>query len=578
MRKRDRKLSSTNLERTGYTFSRVDLYRQAASELRTRDSGLARYVIEIFGPDLIGSLAFAIDPFKQFVNLSNNVALLSEGAPVVRTRKRVGIESSQRKLLYETSVVVQSYQRNPQKGLFDYMYTGPTRTVSSGSTNRTSQPKVYAWSKDTTARTRPKGKNQGEFEIFVPSLRSPDRSYGYHKIDRIVYNAIGTGQLIKSNTYVYSKSIGPEFRIEDAAVQAYLPVIRARALAEMQKNVLGMLDQVQPSHRTFDLVRQIAELRELPQTLRGSLEVWQSFERLVGTNLFRTLQQSTSSWLNPILLRDYSRILGRNTGFRFDELATLDQNAGSAYLTFKFGWESTLRGIFDFLPSPHMVARQINRLINRIGRDTSFRTRRTWTEDETSTPEISFSLLRDEVLARQVRIAGKRKTELRLVANFNIQFPQADIPRLRRELYLRKLGAYPSASDVYNLIPWTWLGDWFLGAGDYLELIESIANDRSLINYGFITYRQESDLDLTASGRFTTEVTRLINGVSNNSSRSVVIAHTGKLKLVYQLRRSIPSLTNVKSIWGSNLNSHQSAIIGALLSTRSGSRARRDAS
>lgn len=577
MRKRDKKLSE-NLTLTGYTANRVDLYRQAATDLRTRDSGLARYVIGIFGPDLIGSLAFAIDPYKQFTNRSNNVALLSEGAPVVRTRKRVGIEASQRKLLYTTSVVVQSYQRNPQGGLFDYMYTGPTRTTSSGSTNRTSQPKVYAWSRDTTARTRPKGKNQGEFEIFVPSLRSPDRSYGYHKIDRLIYQNIGNGQRIKSDTYVYSRSIGPEFRIEDAAVQAYLPVIRNRAVTEMQRNVLAMLDDVQPSHRTFDLVRQIAELREFPTTLRGTLEVWQSFERLVGTNLFRSLQQSTSSWLNPILLRDYSRILGRNTGFRFDELATLDQNAGSAYLTFKFGWESTLRGILDFLPSPHRVARQINYLINRIGRDTSFRTRRTWTEDETSLPEISFSLLRDEVLARQIRIAGKRKVELRLVANFNIQFPQADIPRLRRELYLRKLGAYPSASDVYNLIPWTWLGDWFLGAGDYLELIESIANDRSLINYGFITYRQESDIDLTASGRFTTEVTRLINGVSNDSERSVVIAHAAKLKLVYQLRRSITSLTNVKSIWDSNLNSHQSAIIGALLSTRSGSRARLDAS
>lgn len=213
-----------------------------------------------------------------------------------------------------------------------------------------------------------------------------------------------------------------------------------------------------------------------------------------------------------------------------------------------------------------------------MGKGTSFRTKRSWIEEETSHPNVTFNVLRGETLIGTDSSVGTRKVELRLVANFNVNFPYVDIPRLRRELFLRKLGAYPSASDLYNLIPWTWLGDWFLGAGDYLELIESIANDRSLINYGFITYREESDINLCARGRFSTTVHRDINGSSSSTERYFYMEHTGRLKWVYHLRRSIPSLANVRTYWDSNLNSNQTAILGALLSSKGGSRARHVAS
>lgn len=529
---------------------------------------------------MIASLAFAIDPYKQFRNSPNNVARLTDGPQVVRYRRKIGIPAAERKLLYKNVSVSYSYANNPQGPLLSYIYTGPTRSVTSGVVNRPSQPVVYAHSWDTTRRTRRKGQNQGEFEHFTPSLRSPDRSFGYLNSDQLVYNSIGTGQRSSHLIHTHSRSIGPEFRCTDANIQAFLPVIRARALAKMQEHVYGMLDNLQPSHRTFDLVRQIAELKDLTQTLRGTLEIWRTFERFTGTNLFRDLQHIAGSWRNPDLMRYYARTLGHSTGFRFDPLLTIDQNAGSAFLTFKFGWESMLRGVEQFLPSPHRTARQINYLISRIGRDTSFRTKRTWTEPETSLPEFTAALLRNEAAydGSTVKRSGVRNVELRCQANFNIRFPEVDIPRLRRQLYLRKLGAYPSASDVYNLIPWTWMADWFTGGGDYVSLMDSIANDTSLINYGFMTYREESDITASVRGRFTTNVSRTINGASNSYQRYQILEHEGRFKWIYHLRRSIPSLTNVRSYWDSNLNPNQTAIIGALISSKNGSRGRRVAS
>jgi len=348
----------------------------------------------------------------------------------------------------------------------------------------------------------------------------------------------------------------------------------------MQANVYGMLDRLQPSYRNFDLVRQIAELKDLRQTLMGTLEVWRTFERYTGTRIFRDLQHIAGSWRNPDLMKYYARNLGRSTGFSFDPLRTIDQNAGAAFLTFKFGWESMLRGVEQFLPSPHRTARQINYLISRIGQDTSFRTKKTWTEQETSLPQFTVALLRNEAAynGSAVKRSGHRNVELRCQANFNIRFPEVDIPRLRRQLYLRKLGAYPSATDVYNLIPWTWLTDWFTGASDYLSLIETIAKDDSLINYGFMTYREESDITIGVQGRFTTNVSRTINGSNSTYQRYAILEHEGRFKWVYHLRKSIPSLTNVRSYWSTNLNSNQTAIIGALISAKNGSRGRRVAS
>jgi hypothetical protein len=348
----------------------------------------------------------------------------------------------------------------------------------------------------------------------------------------------------------------------------------------MQKNVYDMLDKVQPRHKTFDLAYQIAELRELPRTLQGTIEVWRAFERLVGTDFFRTLLRTASSWRDPALMRSYARQLGRTTGFQYDELATLNENASSAFLTFKFGWESTVRGIVEFLPSPARVTNQVNQLVKLHGRDHTFRTKKTWTEQEASYPNfISAPFYKDEGIVSSARLtSGTRKIELRLTANFRIQFPHLDVPRLRSELFQRRLGIEPSPSDIYNLIPWTWLVDWFGGLGDYVSLMDTISSERSLINHAFITYREVSEAVITAKGEYTTTVTRTLNGSTTSYENKKKQLHEGRFLCTYQLRRYVPSIANIDSYWDSDLNLNQQAIIGALLSTRAGSAGRRDAS
>jgi len=553
-----------------------------AKDILASDSGDSRYIVAIFGPELIGSWALALDPFRQFHNGSNVVARLTDGPKIVRTRTILTQPRRDRIENWSVTTVSEGYYHDPDGGLFDYLYSGPTHSTTSGVDVNPQQEPLYGVILDTTRRTRPMKQTQGEFELFAPKLVSPSRTKAWMKSDSLVWNSIGTGQRSRVRAYTRATQIGPEFRCTNASVQALLPGIRSRATAAMQKNVYGMLDNVMPRHRTYSLYYQAAELRETSLTLRGTLEAWRGFERIIGTDMFRRLQQTRFRhlWRDPTLLQSYARSLGRSTGFNYDELTGLDQLAGSAFLTFKFGWESTYRGIVQLLPSAARATRDVNRLVERIGMDTSFRTKKTWIENETSFPSlVNCDFLHDEdIIASTPKLEGRRTCELRLMVNLRVMFPHVDIPRLRRQLLNDKLGVYPSPGDLYNLIPWTWLVDWFGGLGDYVTLMGTIANDPSLINYGFITYREEGETSVTALGRFRQTISRNIDGNLNVSNYDTPNTHTGIFKYRYQKRVSIPSVTNVKTVWDSNLNPNQTAILGALFSSRGGSRARRDAS
>lgn len=570
---------SANLTDLGYD-RRVDLYRQAAKDVLASNSGDARYVVQLFGPALIGSLALAFDPFKQFHNFPQRVSLLTDGNKIVRTRTPVTQQRSNRKETWQRVSISRGYLNNPQAGLFDYIYTGPTRTTASGVRVRSQQEPLLGLIRDTTYRTRPMKYDQGEFEMFIPKLTSRPRSHSFVKLDQLNYTSIGTGQRASLFTVSRSTVVGPEFLCTNAGVQALLPNIRLRALDAIQKNVYGMLDRVQPSHRTYDLYYQAAELREISLTLKGTLTAWMAFERFVGTNMFRNLLTAARHWRDPHILRTYLSTIGRSSGIRWDELRDIDRVAGEAYLTFKFGWESTVRAVVQFLPSPARATQEVNFLISRIGLDTSRRTKKTWTENGTSFPIMtSVDFMIDETVeSSSTTYTGSRQCELRLVANFNIRFPKLDPPRLRNELMQRKLGVLPTPGDLYNLVPWTWVADWFAGLGDYITLMGSIANDRSLINYGFITYKEVGHTTANNRGLFTTSVLRNIDGVHADHTHVERFLHSGRFQYTYQLRRSIPSLAAVNQYWDSDLNPNQTAIIGALLSSKGGSVTRRDVS
>lgn len=568
----------SNLTKVDYHVHGLDLYRQNARELMYRSQGIERYIIGLFGPDLIGSWALALDVNRPFYNTVNRVAFLEDGSKIVRTRTPATIKGINRKIRWTAASITEGYTVNPEGGVFDYIYTGPTRSELQGTVDRGAQPPVFGLIRDTTRRTRPKDKDQGEFELFIPKLLSHSQDTAWKTVDYLATNDIGSGQRIKRLSYTRNVVSGPEIRVLNSEVQLYLTGCRTRAAAAMSKHVLSMMNRVHPNRRTYDLIYQITELRDLRQTLSSTLQIWIAFERTVGTQVFRSLQRSAKHWRNPDIMRSYSSELGHLTGFNVDEAARIDINASKAFLSFKFGWDSMVRAVQDFMPSPQRVARRINYLVTRIGKDTSYRTKKTWIDNDPTSPAVSIGFHHDEEILDNtiVRRSGRRQMELRLMANFQLNFPHLDVPRLRKQLFLRHLGAEPSPQDLYNLIPWTWLADWFTGAGDYVQLLDTVSDDRFTVNYSFITYTEYTEVTASLRGKLSTSWTRRHNDVVNTYETVQPFIHEGKFKLKYTLRRSVPRVSNkVNTYWDPGLDANKTAIVGALLGSRSGFRSRR---
>jgi hypothetical protein len=155
-----------------------------------------------------------------------------------------------------------------------------------------------------------------------------------------------------------------------------------------------------------------------------------------------------------------------------------------------------------------------------------------------------------------------------MVINATFEFPSVDTPNLRDKEFFRQIGVVPTPMDVYNLVPWTWLFDWFTGFGKYLEIIETINTDKNLINWGVLSCISKGELTTTYRA----------NGADNWSAyhdgngpqyQKQVNTHTSHLEFHSHLRKDVATILNVNAAAKSeSMTPFQLSILGALISSR----------
>ena len=157
------------------------------------------------------------------------------------------------------------------------------------------------------------------------------------------------------------------------------------------------------------------------------------------------------------------------------------------YLSYMFGWRQLYKDVMDLLATPDKVTRRMNYLIRQSGKRSIVRVKRT-IPLETVPSSISFiyptSMYESNITSGYTL---RRSGEIRVVLDTTFSFPDVMSPRFRREYFLRELGVLPSPLDLYNLVPWTWLVDWFTGLNQYVESISIVNSDRNLVNSCMIT-------------------------------------------------------------------------------------------
>lgn len=150
-------------------------------------------------------------------------------------------------------------------------------------------------------------------------------------------------------------------------------------------------------------------------------------------------------------------------------------------------------------------------------------------------------------------------------------FPPSMEIAFREDYFARKLGIIPSPSDLYKLVPWSWLFDWYSGLGNYLQLIEEVVSDPSLVNFAFVSCTMNTKIDVIVDA---------VNLASEqwNSRNGSTVSHTyNRYPVTYSavcecksyVRQDASSIASLRSAsTGSNLTSFQQSIIGALLAQK----------
>lgn len=529
------------------TFLRVDpsyLYDMKVEDnlarMRRSSEVLPRLVSEYLPKSLFRNVNLYIDPFAKW----NIGSFTVSPAKRKRWRKINSVLGSRSYYIGLT--------RTGSTGLYPQVGT-PDFTSSSTSYTNTytlqAMPDGYAYSYDTTARTRGYNQPFGEFERFsLRSFSSPARSH------LTVTSVNSFSQGFGGQNY----SIGTDYRrwgvngssayftqadidgLQNSAISA----IKAELVKSGPRALMGCL----PAYRPYTFGRSLIELRDLPRSLY-------------------TLNQSLGS------LRDIYHSLGSVRDVVFN-VAQGSKQVPKEYLGYHFAWKQMYEDIVKLVSSPERIARRINYLMRNAGKDAVLRHTLKYNLESLTTPGLRYDQIVEYEGNRVVSTTHERAIEIRAMCSLYFDFPPVALPVLRTSKFSDLLGFQLRPTDVYKVIPWTWLYDWFTNLGTYIDLIDTVNRDRTTINYGFVTGVLTGKI--TTTYRFTHLAQRhdyIYAGPTPDwqTSSTTSVNHTSVLTYeaavrLYASSLSAPALHVIAS--KSNLTTWQQSILGALLASR----------
>jgi len=531
-------------------------YEYRYDTLVTTATGVESFAYKYIPKSIMQSIAFAIDPLAPFKVASHRIT------PENRTRKRSTASVLQMRSLTNHQYSFSHSQRPNFGGISVCWSPTADETITADITSHavaTTQPPLVDTIIDTTSRTRLMGSEQGTMRFFKSFINSPPRTvrkknryqYIYHPASGIPSSSCvaagGTG-----NNSSYSEDNWTTEIVPTAAVffPGTLTTLQNSEYAYldslMAKEALGMMKEWSPNKRTTTLFRNLVELRDVQRSIVSLQETIIRFRQLY-------VSLAKSPHLRDII---------------FNVRGAASTVPGE-YLSYHFGWKQLYKDLLDLLNLPEKFSKKYEFLIKRAGKPTTFRVKKVIPSVSTGTvPDFDYTYSQYEY-GNSYKSRLERTTELRLVINATFDFPPPNGVSFRSHHFLDRIGLVPRPTDIYNLIPWTWLVDWFTGLGNYVEVIDNTARDDTLINWGMLTAHTEGRL-ITELKSFVDNTDYVIEdfvGTSSNVSKTE-LHHASTLNYECSIRKDVATVLSVKNIAAPSLSAYQQSILGALLAQR----------
>jgi len=540
-------------------FDPGSLFQYRYDTLVKSATGLESLAYKLIPMPLIRSWVFALDPTYRFKVAPSTITAVN------RTRVRSALSVTDLRKRVRKHEQVSWSQISNFKGIAvcssPYLVYLPGGS-SSETLNLTAQAPLRDTIKDTTGRTRIIGSKQGELEFFKSTSNSPPRrvvfAVKYRNYtsganpDASCLAAGGTRDYEVGSDETWTIDYGPTGAILPSSTLDALQVSEiARCKSLCADHATSLLKGYSPFSRAYSLSRNIAELKDLPRSI------------VQAQQTMKDLKAVYSSLTGSPKLR--SQI--------FDLSSRAASNIPSEYLSYHFGWKQLHKDLKELTELPEKVSKKINFLLSRSGKQTTFRAKRdiVWGESGIASGYVYDNTNGDKEweVTHSHRIG--RESQVRLAINAVFDFPPINVPHLRDRFYYDQVGLVPRFIDVYNIIPWTWLVDWFTGLGNYLELVEEINHDPLLINWGMITCHTKGKLTTELSYITATQNDVYVNGVrvSPAAATNAVQHHTSVLDFECQTRSNVASVYDVeRTTEPSTLTGYRYSILGAILAQR----------
>jgi len=501
-------------------------------------------LMNVFGPERMGSIAAAFDPLFKFRIGGQKVDV------VRRKRVRGTYEYEVGYVAHARTEFYQNYVINPDFSMTivpEYLVTvNPDEDVSLDLPS--AQARRTTFTEDSTDRLRAKECRYSEFRENNPhELRytsapggtficrnSETTQYDDGRYDRIKYitefSYHGSGPIVP---FVGNMGFDDGMQAQEDAVRMWC--------AERLEDVLP---PCLTSFREFNAFYQIGELKDLPMMIEKTFQTAHFLRDLVTNN---------------------PKISLRRTG----------KASGDAYLNEKFGYESMEQAAKSLMKTPERVAKRFNYLLERNSKVSSQRFKKEYRNPSlmgTFAPSWTYLVPTTvHYTVDDLVYESKPTAELRCVVNAIVNFPPLAVPKFSDSTYRDMIGLTPRLTDLYNLVPWTWLGDWFIGVSKYLNLIETVALDDSLVNVGFMTALVHNEARVKGKLRLWQDysIVRSEYGdtISEDMDNPIDVLFDTSGSMDYRTRFSIDELPSVKSVLDkqSLLSGEQKSILGALL-------------
>lgn len=507
-------------------------YEYKANLIAASSVGVEWLVYRLFGPRVVMSVVFAIDPFSA--------TKLSKVAISPKNRVRNLVRTSildEIKLASDVDTTTTSTDKRKGTSIVWRDHTTGLSTQSVNSMNST------ALVNDTSARTRGRGSDYGEAEFHFLDFYAPSWLLSYrHTV--VSDTSIARGEVLTTRRHSFNRFLTVSRNAANMLRDGNLAL--ARSELESQKYLL--VARALPTSRDFSISRSIAELKDVPRSIS-------------------TLRES--------ILRLSSVYKSLPSGSLRDKVFSLKDTAAqipSEYLSFHFGWKQLYSDAMSVLTKPEVVNRKINRLIERNGKVSTYTSTMKYSKGRSLNLSSYFTNGTSSLLGSVTKSTQTTdEFSLRCSLQAKFEFPPAMELLFREDLFARKLGVIPTPLDLYNLMPWSWLIDWFSGLGQYLTLIEGINSDPSLINFGFASLNMTTTINVTADARQILSQESMSSDGHTPSTNDIYHRATYGAVAVCKtyIRRDVSTLASLRSASaGVNLSSFQQSIIGALLAQK----------